>query len=106
MNGPPSVAEYRLDNELLIEVERLLLQYPDVSERELDRITAFLRDGTILEIGLLSTNKPAWRNAESIRAKYPQKFARTRQDYLALGTVLGGMFLIFLIFWFVAVGRG
>jgi hypothetical protein len=103
MSGAPHVAEYKIDNEMLIRVEELLLQYPDVGERELESIISFLREGTILEIGLLSTNKEAWRNAERIRARYQQKFATTKQEYLALATVMSGMALILLIFWFVAV---
>lgn len=103
MNSPETVGKVAFDNEPLTRVERLLLQYPGVSESEVAEIVHFLRDGTILEISLLSMNRDAWRNAERIRTERPKMFATTRREYLRMGSALGAIILILALFWAIAI---
>lgn len=103
MNSPKIVEQAVVDHESLTRVEQLLLQYPEVSESELAEITHFLRDGTILEIGLLSMNQDAWRKAEKIRARHPKRFATSKREYLLMASAIGAILLVLALFWAIAV---
>lgn len=95
-------AQAAIDPHTLNQIERLLLKYPKVDDSELHEITSFLRDGTILEIGLLSRNSDAWRNAEAIRAAHPHRFATTAREKLLLGVGISAIVLVPLLLWALA----
>jgi hypothetical protein len=59
----------------LASAERLLLQYPDVTDNERDEIGAFLKGAAPIDIGLLSSNAEAWQNAERFKRDHPRYFA-------------------------------
>lgn len=103
MISPETIEQAVVDHEALTRVERLLLQYPEVSEAELAEITHFLRDGTILEIGLLSMNQDAWRKAEKFRARHPKRFATSTREYLMMVSAIGTILLVLALFWAIAV---
>lgn len=102
MTSSNSVDQASFDNETLNRVERLLLRYPDLSEAERNDVADFLRNGTILEVGLLSMNQAAWRNAEEFRASYPARFATTDREYVGLASVIAGIILVLALFWAIA----
>jgi hypothetical protein len=103
MNSPKIVEQAVVDHEALTRVEQLLLRYPEVGESELTEITHFLRDGTILEIGLLSMNQDAWRKAERIRARHPKRFARSKREHRLMASTIGAILLVLALFWAIAV---
>ncbi len=103
MISPETVEQAVVDNEALTRVEQLLLQYPEVNEAELAEITQFLRDGTILEIGLLSMNQDAWRKAERIRAKHPKRFATSTSEYLVMTSAIGATLIVLTLLWAIAI---
>lgn len=63
------------DFETLAETEALLSKYPEVTASERDRIGHFLRHGSPLDIGLLSSNAKAWKAAEAFKEENPGYFA-------------------------------
>ena len=74
-----------------------------MSEPELAEITQFLRDGTILEIGLLSMNQEAWRKVEKIRTSHSKRFATSKREYLGMALAIGAILLVLALFWAMAV---
>ena len=102
MINAQAVEQAVFDPEALMRVERLLLQYPDVSESELAEITHFLREGTVIEISLLALNADAWRNAEKLRCKLPKRFATSKQEYLAIRAMIVAIIILFALPWAIA----
>lgn len=88
--------------EALTRVERLLLQYPDVSESERAEITHFLREGTAIEINLLALNRHAWRNAEKLSCKLPKRFSTRSREYLAMRAIITAIVIVFALSWAIA----
>ena len=62
------------DFDALSDAEALLQKYPDVTATERDRIGHFLRRGSPIDIGLLSSSPDAWRAAETFKADHPGYF--------------------------------
>lgn len=90
------------DNETLRRVERLLLQYPDVSESGLADITHFLRNGTDIEISLLALNRNAWQNAEKLGCKLPKRYSTRSREYLAIRAMITAIIVVFALSWVIA----
>jgi hypothetical protein len=82
----------------LANAERLLLQYPKVTNNERDEIGAFLKNGAPIDIGLLSSNAEAWQNAERFKRDHPRYFAVGRGFLLycsaAVALLLFALFLM------------
>jgi hypothetical protein len=85
-----------MNADALANAERLLLQYPDVSETERDEIGAFLKNGAPIDIGLLSSNAEAWQNAERFKRDHPRYFAVGRGFLLYCSAVVA--LLLFALF--------
>lgn len=75
MQRPDSRRTLSDDFETLADAEILLSKYPQVSHAERDRIGHFLRHGSPLDIGLLSSNARAWTAAETFKLENPRYFA-------------------------------
>lgn len=75
MKRPDSRRALSDDFDTLVDAEILLGRYPEVSQAERDRIGHFLRHGSPLDIGLLSSNAQAWKAAETFKLENPRYFA-------------------------------
>jgi hypothetical protein len=76
------------DFEALSTTERLLLKYPEISPEERDSIAAFLKNGDPIDVGLLSSNRQAWANAERFKEEHRHYFRIARSTYLYLGGIV------------------
>jgi hypothetical protein len=82
------------DFDALAETEALLRKYPHVTDAERDRIGRFLRHGSPMDIGLLSSNPDVWTAAQNFRAE--------NRGYFALG---GGFYAGWVVA-LVSIGLG
>ena len=90
------------EDETLRKIEQLLLRYPNVSAPEIVEIAEFLRDGTLMQIGLLSANHHAWESAEDIRRKHPHLFKATVKQKLMVAIALSTLVLVPISLWAIA----
>ena len=70
------------DLQSLEEVQSLLGRYPEVDQHERDRIAHFLRRGSPIDIGLLSSNPEVWRAASTFKAQHPSYFSISTRVYI------------------------
>lgn len=103
MKMTESRARLATDPHALSQVEALLLRYPNLSPEETEEVGDYLRRAKPIDVGLLSTNKEAWANAEQFRKDNPRVFALTRKE-IAVWT-LGSLAIlaIVLLLWDLAV---
>ena len=67
--------------------EALLERFPDIDEAETKRIAAFIRSGSSLDIGLLSSNQPAWAKVETLRADRPELFRMSARGWVSVAVM-------------------
>lgn len=96
------VEQAAFDNETLTRVERLLLQYPDVSESELAEIAHISREGTVIEISMLALNRNAWRNAEKLDCRLPRRYSTRSREYLAIRAMITAIIIALALSWVIA----
>ena len=95
MKMSESRARLATDPHALSQVEALLLRYPQLSEEEHEEVGDYLRRARPMDVGLLSTNKEAWTNAERFRKDNPQVFALTRTEIAVW--ILGGLAVLAVV---------
>jgi hypothetical protein len=81
------------DADALNSAERLLLKYPEVTDDERDSIAAFLKTGDPIDIGLLSSNRAAWANAERFKVEHRHYFAMTRAGWFYIACFVAALIL-------------
>jgi hypothetical protein len=79
------------DPEALHDAERLLGRYPEIDERERDRLGVFLRSGAPIDIGLLSSNRELWRAVDRFRRDHPKYFRVGPRVYAGWAAVVTGL---------------
>ena len=91
MQRPSSRRALSDDFEMLNDAEILLRKYPEVSQEERDRIGHFLRHGSALDIGLLSSNAQVWEAAETFKSENPGYFATGLRVYAGWAVAVLGI---------------
>ena len=97
MSTRPARDALAANPERLATAERLLLQYPEVSEAELDLIGDFLKNADPIDVGLLSSNKEAWLNADRFRRQHRYYFALGLRFYLYWAAAIAGIVLVLVL---------
>lgn len=80
----------------------LLARYPDLSPQETGEVIAFLREGTHLEVGLLSSNQAIRPNLDAFMAEHKRALGLSVKETAgAVGGILGFLALCWLAWEFV-----
>jgi hypothetical protein len=86
----------------LAEAEALLERFPDVGEEQVRRIASFIRNGSSLDVGILSANTSAWEKAERLRAERPDLFRTSAKGWLLIaGTAIVSVAMLYSL-WAIA----
>jgi hypothetical protein len=101
-----SRAKLANDPHTITRIESLLSSYPHVTADEAQEIAGFLRNGSCMDVGLLSTNRNAWAKAEQFRRENATEFATTAKEYALFAGTIIALLVLGVLLWSSQVGGG
>lgn len=80
-------------------IEQLLERYPMISSEEKHEIVTFLREGSIIEVGLLSGNAAMETKLQAFRKDQKKHLSLGPREYLWIATILAVVVILAILAW-------
>lgn len=99
MNITTSGEQKLADKNRRAHVERILRDYPDISDSEAAEVLLFLKSSTPIEVGLVTANDALGPKVQQFRDDHASEFSLGWKEYLMVAAILIALVAMCFFLW-------